>query len=148
MKLPTLLLAIVFALTSLPSRLPAASVEDGLIAGAKKEGALVLYLSTNLTDANGLVQLYKSKYPFVNVDMFRADNEKLLNRVLTESATNKFNGDAIMISSFEVRVLLQKSFYSAMSRHTLNIILKVSPTKTAIGPAFIRYLGSLPTTPS
>ena len=108
MKLPTLLLAIVFGLTSLPSHLPAASVEDGLIAGAKKEGALVLYLSTNLTDANGLAQLYKSKYPFVNVDMFRADNEKLLNRVLTESATNKFNGDAIMISSFEVRVLLQK----------------------------------------
>ena len=82
--------------------------EDDHIAGAKKEGALVLYLSTNLADANGLVQLYKSKYPFVKVDMFRADNEKLLNRILTESAANKFNGDAIMISSFEVRVLLQK----------------------------------------
>jgi len=28
---------------------------DDLIAGAKKEGNLVLYLSTNLTDANGMV---------------------------------------------------------------------------------------------
>ena len=90
------------------SHLLAATVEDDHIAGAKKEGALVLYLSTNLADANGLVQLYKSKYPFVKVDMFRADNEKLLNRILTESVANKFNGDAIMISSFEVRVLLQK----------------------------------------
>ena len=122
MKLPTLLLAIVFGLTSLPSHLPAASVEDGLIAGAKKEGALVLYLSTNLTDANGLAQLYKSKYPFVNVDMFRADNEKLLNRVLTESATNKFNGDAIMISSFEVRVLLQKKASTALCLATRSIL--------------------------
>lgn len=108
MTLRTLSLAIVLCLAGLNSHLPAATVEDNLIAGAKKEGALVLYLSTNLTDANGLVQLYKAKYPFVNVNLFRADNEKLLNRILTESVANKFNGDAIMISSFEVRVLLQK----------------------------------------
>ena len=81
---------------------------DDLIAGAKKEGNLVLYLSTNLTDANGMVQLFKQKYPFINVNLFRADNEKLLNRILTESTAGKFNGDTIMISSFEVRVLLQK----------------------------------------
>jgi iron(III) transport system substrate-binding protein len=108
MKRSTLLFAIALTLTCLPSRLPAATVEDDLVAGAKKEAALVLYLSTNLADANGLINLYKAKYPFVKVDMFRADNEKLLNRILTESVTNKFNGDAIMISSFEVRVLLQK----------------------------------------
>lgn len=108
MKLSTLLLVIALSITGFTSQLLAASAEDDLIAGAKKEGALVLYLSTNLTDANGLVQLYKSKYPFVKVDMFRADNEKLLNRILTESVAGKFTGDAIMISSFEVRVLLQK----------------------------------------
>src|ERR1044072_2407522 len=85
-----------------------ATAADDLIAGAKKEGSLVLYLSTNLTDANGLIQLFKQKYPFINIDFFRADNEKLLNRILIESTTGKFNGDVIMISSFEVRVLLQK----------------------------------------
>ena len=75
----------------------------------KKERATPsLYLSTNLTDANGMVQLFKQKYPSINVNLFRADNEKLLNRILTESTAGKFNGDAIMISSFEVRVLLQK----------------------------------------
>ena len=108
MRLHTLLLAIVLVLAGLNSHLLAASAEDDLIAGAKKEGNLTLYLSTNLADANGVIQLYKSKYPFVNVNLFRADNEKLLNRILTESVSNKFNGDAIMISSFEVRVLLQK----------------------------------------
>jgi iron(III) transport system substrate-binding protein len=108
MRLHTLLLAIVLALAGLNSHLLAASAEDALVAGAKKEGNLTLYLSTNLADANGVIQLYKSKYPFVNVNLFRADNEKLLNRILTESVANKFNGDAIMISSFEVRVLLQK----------------------------------------
>src|SRR4029078_2639349 len=85
-----------------------ATAADDLIAGAKKEGSLVLYLSPNLTDANGLIQLFKQKYPFINVNLFRADNEKLLNRILTESTSGKFDGDVIMISSFEVRVLLQK----------------------------------------
>jgi hypothetical protein len=47
------LLAIIFTVAGWQSQLPAATVEDNLIAGAKKEGALVLYLSTNLTDANG-----------------------------------------------------------------------------------------------
>jgi len=108
MKLAKISLAIVINIMGLIWQLSHAQANDDLIAGAKKEGNLILYLSTNLADANGLVQLYKSKYPFVKVDMFRADNEKLLNRILTESVTSNFNGDAIMISSFEVRVLLQK----------------------------------------
>jgi iron(III) transport system substrate-binding protein len=108
MRLHTLLLAIIFGLAGMNSHLFAAGAEDDLIAGARKERNLTLYLSTNLADANGVIQLYKSKYPFINVNLFRADNEKLLNRILTESVSNKFNGDAIMISSFEVRVLLQK----------------------------------------
>jgi iron(III) transport system substrate-binding protein len=82
--------------------------DDQLIAGAKKEGEVSLYLSTNLTDANGMMQRFKQKYPFVNVGLFRADNEKLLNRILTEASAGKFAADVILISSFEVRVLMQK----------------------------------------
>jgi iron(III) transport system substrate-binding protein len=108
MKRLSVWLAIMVLFCGVAANLWAASAEDELIAGAKKEGNLTLYLSTNLADANGVIQLYKSKYPFINVNLFRADNEKLLNRILTESVSNKFNGDAIMISSFEVRVLLQK----------------------------------------
>ena len=81
---------------------------DDLLPAAKKEGEVNLYLSTNLTDANGLIALFKQKYPFINVNLFRADNEKLLSRILTESSAGKFNGDVILISSFEVRVLMQK----------------------------------------
>jgi len=92
-----------------------ATAADDLVAGAKKEGGLVLYLSTNLTDANGLIQLFKQKYPFIFFDYVRAANEKLLNRILTESTTGKFNGDVIMISSFEVRVLLQKKLLQKYS---------------------------------
>ncbi len=108
MKLLRLMLVLIIGCLGLNLDRSGSFAADDLIAGAKKEGNLVLYLSTNLTDANGLVQLFKQKYPFINVNLFRADNEKLLNRILTESTPGKFNGDAIMISSFEVRVLLQK----------------------------------------
>jgi len=82
----------VFAVHS-PSTVFAAS--EDLAPAAKKEGELVLYLSTNLTDANGMIQLFKQKYPFINVNAFRADNEKLLNRILTEAATMKKRGAPI-----------------------------------------------------
>ena len=108
MKILKLSLALLIGFTVLNWHPSGAAAQDDGVAAAKKEGQLVLYLSTNLTDANGMVQLFKQKYPFINVNLFRADNEKLLNRILTESTAGKFNGDAIMISSFEVRVLLQK----------------------------------------
>src|SRR5215216_1887970 len=85
-----------------------ARAQEDVVAAAKKEANLTLYLSMNLTDANGLIQLFQKKYPFINVNHFRADNEKLLNRILTEATAGKFNGDVILISSFEVRVLLQR----------------------------------------
>jgi iron(III) transport system substrate-binding protein len=81
---------------------------DDLVSAAKKEAEVNLYLSTDLNDANGMIQSFKTKYPFVEVKFFRAGNEKLLSRILTETAAGKFNGDVILISSFEVRVLMQK----------------------------------------
>jgi iron(III) transport system substrate-binding protein len=101
-RIAGLLILVLVAGTSL------ARAQEDVIAAAKKEANLTLYLSMNLTDANGLMQLFRQKYPFVNVNIFRADNEKLLNRIVTEATAGKFNSDAILISSFEVRVLLQK----------------------------------------
>ena len=118
MKLQKLLLALAILSAVFNLTISAATAQD-VVAGAKKEGEVLLYLSTNLADANGMIQLFKQKYPFINVNFFRADNEKLLNRILTESATGKFNGDAIMISSFEVRVLLQKKLLQKyVSQHS------------------------------
>ncbi len=86
----------------------AASVNEALINGAKKEANLLLYLSTNLVDANALIQRFNQKYPFIKVNLYRTENEKLLNKILTEARAGKFNADDILISSFEVRVLLQR----------------------------------------
>jgi iron(III) transport system substrate-binding protein len=100
--------AMVIAVSWILERSPSALPDEILIAGAKKEGQVSLYLSTNLTDANGMIQLFRQKYPFINVGLFRAENEKLLNRILTEASAGKFSADVVLISSFEVRVLMQK----------------------------------------
>jgi iron(III) transport system substrate-binding protein len=101
-------LILISCLALLSGRQTAWASDDQIIAGAKKEGEVSLYLSTNLTDANGMMQSFKQKYPFVNVGLFRADNEKLLSRILAEASAGKFTADVILISSFEVRVLMQK----------------------------------------
>ena len=82
--------------------------KDNVVAEAKKEGEVSLYLSTNLTDANGMIQQFGRKYPFVTVALYRTENEKLLSRILAEASAGKFTADVILISSFEVRVLMQR----------------------------------------
>jgi ABC-type Fe3+ transport system substrate-binding protein len=82
--------------------------DESVVAAAKKEREVSLYLSTNLTDANGLIQRFNQKYPFITVGLYRTENEKLLNRILTEASAGKFTADVILISSLEVRVLLQR----------------------------------------
>ena len=108
MKSPTLSLALWVSCLGVLSFAGWARPADDLAADAKKEGELTLYLSTDLNDANGMMQAFRKKYPFVKMKFFRAGNDKLLSRILTETATAQFNGDVILISSFEVRVLLQK----------------------------------------
>ena len=76
MKLQKLLLALVICNAAFNLRISTATAQD-VVAAAKKEGEVLLYLSTNLADANGMIQLFKQKYPFINVKFFRADNEKL-----------------------------------------------------------------------
>jgi hypothetical protein len=76
-------------------RLSSVAAQDDLVAAAKEEWQLFLYLSTNLTDAHGMIRLFKQKYPFINVNFFRADNEKLLNRIILarQSRNQKMRSD-------------------------------------------------------
>ena len=59
MKLFKLLLAFLVGCTVLNWHPSGAAAQDDVVAAAKKEGQLVLYLSTNLTDANGMIQLFR-----------------------------------------------------------------------------------------
>ena len=47
-----------------------------LIQGAKKEGALVIYTSMTVDQAQKLNAAFKAKYPFMQISMFRAVGER------------------------------------------------------------------------
>lgn len=81
---------------------------DDLVSAAKSEGELSIYLSIPLPETTAILQLFKQKYPFIKVTYFRTQNDKLLNRILMEDRAGKFNADVVIISSLEVRVLIQK----------------------------------------
>ena len=77
-----------------PGLLLAAST-DSILDGAKKEGRLVLYTAMQPEDSTKLVELYRSRYPFVDATFFRAGSAPLLNRILTETRSNRLLFDVV-----------------------------------------------------
>jgi len=45
---------------------------DKLIEGAKKEGKLMLYIGTPEANLKPLIDYFKTKYPFLEVEHYRA----------------------------------------------------------------------------
>ncbi|MFC1817437.1 hypothetical protein ACFL0M_16240, partial [Thermodesulfobacteriota bacterium] len=60
-----------------------------LIEGAKKEGKLVVYASTNITDALPMIAKFEKKYPFIKTSYVRLSGMTILNRILSEAKANK-----------------------------------------------------------
>ena len=77
-----------------PGLLLAAST-DSILDGAKKEGRLVLYTAMQPEDSTKLIELYRSRYPFVDATFFRAGSAPLLNRILTETRSNRLLFDVV-----------------------------------------------------
>ena len=77
-----------------PGLLLAAST-DSILDGAKKEGRLVLYTAMQPEDSTKLIELYRSRYPFVDATFFRAGSAPLLNRILTETRSNRVLFDVV-----------------------------------------------------
>ena len=77
-----------------PGLLLAAS-PDSILDGAKKEGRLVLYTAMQPEDSTKLIELYRSRYPFVDATFFRAGSAPLLNRILTETRSNRLLFDVV-----------------------------------------------------
>jgi len=67
-----------------------------LEAGARREGALMLYTSMDLQESRPLVDGFMRKYPFVRVDLYRATGEDVSQKILTE-----YRGRRYLVDVFE-----------------------------------------------
>jgi iron(III) transport system substrate-binding protein len=77
---------------------------------AKKEGTLLIYGSMSAQEIGALASAFEKKYPFIKVNNFRSNNEKLLNRVLTEGMTGKYFVDVMLTDTVSGWALKQKDF--------------------------------------
>ena len=88
---------------------------ERLLAQAKKEGTLVLYSTMTLEDANPLIGAFEHKYG-IKVRMWRAVNQKLVQRALAEARAGQLAADAFEGSGPGLEILheegLLEQFYS------------------------------------
>lgn len=88
-------------------RWPLAASADAAADGARKEGKLLLYTAMQPEDSTKLIELYRSRYPFVDASFFRAGSAPLLNRILAESRAGRFLFDVVSGKVADL-LLLQK----------------------------------------
>lgn len=68
---------------------------DALVAGARKEGALEWYGSLQVADVKDLIERFKKKYPFIEVQYTRGGGTNVVSRVLTERKAGADKADVI-----------------------------------------------------
>jgi iron(III) transport system substrate-binding protein len=100
------LLSIVLALLSI------CAGREGLAASAeeatKAEATVVLYGTMSAPDLARLVQAFEKRHPSIKVQSFRANSERVLNRVMTEARTGSYFADVINLDGVNGWILKDK----------------------------------------
>lgn len=101
-------MAVLFSPAVLPAVVCGAEAV-GSPAGAKIESEIMWYTTMALDDSSVLVQKFKEKYPAVNIKLFRANNSKLLERVLAESRAKAAVADVVSAGTLPIGVLKERA---------------------------------------
>ncbi|MEX0805244.1 MAG: extracellular solute-binding protein [Candidatus Binatia bacterium] len=83
----------------------ALGADSGSNPATKVESEVMWYTTMALDDSSVLVSKFKEKFPAVNVKLFRANNSKLLERLLTESRAKTNIADVISAGGLPIGVL-------------------------------------------
>lgn len=95
---------------------------EQLVAGAKKEGTLTLYTSIAASDVSLMTAEFEKRYG-VKVTVWRAANDKVLQRVMAEQAARRNDVDAVQIASVELEALARENaLQEVRSPHFANLI--------------------------
>lgn len=78
---------------------------EDLVSKAKEEKRIVLYHTTNVPDTQRILEGFRKRYPFIEVETYRATGEKLIQRVSTEVKAGRNLADVYIISGFQTWLL-------------------------------------------
>ena len=76
------------------------------LAGAKKEGKLIIYSSTDSASVEPLLQDFKSLYPFLQVEYNDLNTTEIYNRFTAESASGAGTADLLWSSAMDLQLQL------------------------------------------
>ncbi len=77
-----------------------AATREDITEAAKKDRELVFDTTTNIEEANSVSRQFKAKYPFLEVNINRAEGERIVTRVLQEARAKKTLVDVIQTPAF------------------------------------------------
>ncbi len=92
------------AVAQVPAGYPASYAET--IAGAKKEGKVVVYSTTDTAAANFLIKDFQVLYPGISVEYNDMNSTEVYNRFISERAANAGSADVLWSSSMDLQIKL------------------------------------------
>lgn len=107
--------------------------------GAKKEGKLMFYTTGILTQAvRPVVDAFQKRYPYIQVDIWRAGSEALVPRIVEEYKAGKLQGDVIEGNNHFVlqKMGISQPFYSPHLAYLEEGAVTSAPGGAAFAAAF------------
>src|SRR6266511_2741365 len=95
-----------------PATVSNAQTQEQLIAGAKKEGKLVVYASATAPQLQMYFATFNKKYPFIKTEFFRTGKQKLVSKILFEEQAKQHIADIIHTSVIETNILKKRGVLS------------------------------------
>lgn len=81
-----------------------------IVDGAKKEGKVVIYSTTDIKAAGPLIQGFEALYPGVKVEYNDMNSTELYNRYISEQAAGGTSGDVVWSSSMDTALKLATDY--------------------------------------
>jgi len=94
--------------------------DQRVLAGAKKEGSVMVYTSLNTKDSVPITEVFEKKYG-VKVELWRSSSEKVLQRAVTEARAGRYAVDAFELNGPELEAMWREGlldrFYSPQAKN-------------------------------
>ena len=111
-----------------------AQVDPALLERARKEGAVTLYTSMQLTDSRPLTEAFEKRHG-IKVSLWRASGEKVAQRVITEARGARFDVDVVETDGAQMEILHREKQLATLAGATFaDIPAHIVPAHKAYVP--------------
>src|ERR1700741_4383412 len=94
-----------------------AQTQEQLVAGAKREVALVVYASATAQQMQMYFAAFNKKYPFIKTEFFRTGKQKLVGKILFEEQAKQHLAAVIHTSVIEINIIKKRGGLSRYVPH-------------------------------